>query len=230
MTDYKILPSILAADHGRFIEDVKTVDLPTVDTLHIDVMDGHFVPNITFGPAVVASLKKHTNFKLDVHLMIDNVDARIPDFAKAGADIITIHQEATRHLHRSLNLIRSHSVKCGVALNPATPLETIRWVLEEVDLVLIMSVNPGFGGQSFIANAVEKIRELAEIRSEKNYNFVIEVDGGVSKKTAPLVQAAGANFLVAGSAVFGASDRRQAIEDIHQAIETAARKRRSLPV
>lgn len=230
MTDYKILPSILAADHGRFIEDVKTVDLPAIDTLHIDIMDGHFVPNITFGPAVVASLKKHTRFKLDVHLMIDNVDARIPDFANAGADIITVHQEATRHLHRSLNLIRSYSVKCGVALNPATPLESIRWVLEEVDLALIMSVNPGFGGQSFITSAVEKIRELAEIRAAQNYDFVIEVDGGISKKTAPLVQAAGANLLVAGSAIFGAPDRPQAIEDIQNAIETAARKRRSLPV
>ena len=217
MANFKILPSILAADHGLFIEEAKSVGKAT-DMLHIDVMDGHFVPNITFGPKVVSSLKKHTSYLLDVHLMIEQVDNYTPVFAEAGADVITIHQEATVHLHRSLNLIRSFGIKAGVALNPATSLQTLEWVLDEVDLVCIMSVNPGFGGQKFIESAVDKIRMLHQIRRERNLSFVIEVDGGVDVRTAPLVHQAGADYMVAGSAVFGKTDRGEAIESIRQAV------------
>lgn len=228
MSDFKILPSILAADHGLFIEEAKAVDLPEIEYLHIDVMDGHFVPNITFGPKMVASLKKHTRFKLDVHLMIENVDDFIPQFAKAGADIITIHQEASRHLNRSLSLIRQHNAKVGVTINPATPLESIRWVLDVVDLVLIMSVNPGFGGQSFIKSSVEKIRQLARMRQEGNLDFIIEVDGGIDHQTAPPAFDAGAEYFVAGSAIFGQADRPAAIRRIIQAIEVQQKRRKSI--
>jgi ribulose-phosphate 3-epimerase len=225
MNDFKILPSILSADHGKFIEEAKTVDLPEIEYLHVDVMDGHFVPNITFGPKVVASLKKHTRFKLDVHLMIENVDDFVPQFAKAGADIITIHQEASRHLNRSLNLIRQHNAKAGVTINPATPLESIRWVLDVVDLVLIMSVNPGFGGQSFIESSVERIRQLARMRQEGNQDFIIEVDGGIDHQTAPKASEAGAEYFVAGNAIFGESDRPAAIRKIIQSIEARQKQK-----
>jgi len=228
MNDFKILPSILAADHGKFIEEAKAVDLPEIEYLHVDVMDGHFVPNITFGPKVVASLKNHTRFKLDVHLMIENVDDFIPQFAKAGANIITIHQEASRHLNRSLSLIRQHNAKAGVTINPATPLESIRWVLDTVDLVLIMSVNPGFGGQSFIESSVEKIQQLAKMRQEGNHKFIIEVDGGIDHQTAPLVKEAGAEYFVAGNAIFGQADRTAAIRKIIQSIEARQRQKKTI--
>jgi ribulose-phosphate 3-epimerase len=228
MSDFKILPSILSADHGRFIEEAKAVDLPEIEYIHVDVMDGHFVPNITFGPNVVSSLKKHTRFKLDVHLMIENVDDFIPQFAKAGANIITIHQEATRHLNRSLSLIRQHHAKAGVTVNPATPLDTISWVLDRVDLVLIMSVNPGFGGQSFITSSVEKVRQLAHMRAEGNHDFIIEVDGGIDPQTAPLVWEAGAGYFVAGNAIFGQSDRAAAIQKMIQSIEAARKQKKTV--
>lgn len=228
MSEFKILPSILAADHGKFIEEAKTVDLPEIEFIHVDVMDGHFVPNITFGPKVVASLKKHTRFKLDVHLMIENVDDFIPQFAKAGADIITIHQEACRHLNRSLSLIRQHNAKAGVTINPATPLESISWVLDRVDLVLIMSVNPGFGGQSFIESSVKKIRQLSRMRAEGNHDFIIEVDGGIDSQTAPLVCDAGAEYLVAGNAIFGQPDRAAAIRKIIQSLEAKQKQKRTI--
>lgn len=228
MSDYKVLPSILSANHGRFIEEAKQVDIPEIEYLHLDVMDGHFVPNITFGPGVVASLKKHTRFKLDVHLMIENVDHHIPQFAEAGADIITIHQEATRHLDRSLNLIRQSGAKVGVTINPATPPETLQWVLDVVDLVLIMSVNPGFGGQQFIESSVEKIRDLAEMRRRGNHQFIIEVDGGIDHKTAPLTYEAGAEYFVAGNAIFGQSDRPAAIRKIIQSIEAGRKRQKSV--
>ncbi|MGH1362908.1 MAG: ribulose-phosphate 3-epimerase [Calditrichia bacterium] len=220
MANFKLLPSILAADHGRFLEEVASTG-DQIDSLHIDVMDGHFVPNITFGPKVVASLKANTSYMLDVHLMIDQVDLYTPLFAEAGADIITIHQEATRHLHRSLDLIRSHNVKVGVAVNPATSLDTLKWILDDVDLVLIMSVNPGFGGQSFIEASLEKIRALDEMRRNRRLSFVIEVDGGVDMRTAPLVYEAGADYLVAGSAIFGKKDRRAAVKGLHEVVASA---------
>lgn len=228
MSDYQILPSILSADHGKFVEEAAQVDIPEIEFLHVDVMDGHFVPNITFGAGVVASLKKHTRFKLDVHLMIENVDDYIPRFAEAGADIITIHQEATRHLDRSLNLIRQSGAKVGVTTNPATSLETLQWVLPIVDLVLIMSVNPGFGGQQFIESSVDKIRRLAEMRREGNHQFTIEVDGGIDHQTAPMTYAVGAEYFVAGNAVFGEPDRPAAIRKIIQSIEAERKRRKSV--
>ena len=228
MSDFKILPSILSADHGKFIEEAKEVDIPEIDFLHVDVMDGHFVPNITFGPKIVASLKKHTRFKLDVHLMIENVDDYIPQFADAGADIITIHQEATRHLDRSLSLIRQSSSKVGVTINPATPVETLEWVLDSVDLVLIMSVNPGFGGQSFIESSVLKIQRLAEMKHKANHKFIIEVDGGIDYETAPKTYGAGAEYFVAGNAIFGQSDRPAAVRKIIQSIEAYIQKQKSI--
>lgn len=227
---FKILPSILACDHGRFVEEARSVAVPEVNWLHVDVMDGHFVPNITFGPQVVAALRRHTAFSLDVHLMIEKVDDYIPAFAKAGADIITIHQEATRHLHRSLALIRECGARAGVALNPATALETLQWVLGEVDLVLVMSVNPGFGGQKFIPVSVDKLQALRKMRDEGKHRFIIEVDGGIDASSAPQVVAAGAEYLVAGSAVFGAKDRPAAIHRIMRAVEDDQQRRQSLYV
>ena len=228
MSDFKILPSILSADHGKFIEEAQKVDIPQIEYLHVDVMDGHFVPNITIGPKVVESLKKHTRFKLDVHLMIENVDDYIPHFADAGADIITVHQEATRHLNRSLNLIRQSGAKVGVTVNPATSLETLKWVLDVVDLVLIMSVNPGFGGQQFIQSSIEKIRQLAQMKRNHSHSFLIEVDGGIDHNTAPLAYQAGAEYFVAGSAIFGKPDRPAAIKKIIHAIETQKKRQASI--
>ena len=228
MNDYRILPSILAADHGQFVAEAKTVDIPEVEILHIDVMDGHFVPNITFGSAVVASLKKHTRFKLDVHLMIESVDFYIPKFAEAGADTIIIHQEATIHLQRSLALIRECGAKAGVAINPATALETLRWVFGEVDTVLIMTVNPGFGGQEFIQTSPEKIRLLRGIKEHGNNRFIIQVDGGIDEKTAPLAVEAGASYLVAGSSVFGKTNRPKAIRGMIASIEKHRSQKRTV--
>lgn len=219
MDSYKILPSILAADHGKFLEEVATLPEEQSDILHIDVMDGHFVPNISFGPAVVRSLNQHCRKTLDVHLMIENVDQYIPAFADAGADIITIHQEAGPHLHRSLALIRQLGAKAGVALNPATPLTTIEYLLDDLDLVLVMSVNPGFGGQKFIPSALKKLSALHELRRRGNHNFIIEVDGGIDATTAPEAVAAGAEYLVAGSAIFGKSNRAAALTAIIDAID-----------
>lgn len=225
MNNYKLFPSILAADHGKFLEEAKTVDIPQIDTLHIDVMDGHFVPNITFGPRLVTSLKKHTGFLLDVHLMIEKVDFYIPRFIEAGADQLTIHQEATAHLDRSLTLVREGGAKVGVALNPATPLDTLRWVLDKVDQVLIMSVNPGFGGQSFIQSSLEKLRKLQNLREKYRYSFIIGVDGGIDEKTAPVAIDNGADYLVSGSAIFDQKDRQSAIQAIRRAIERDRRKK-----
>jgi len=198
----KISPSILSADFSRLGEDVQAVDRAGADYIHIDVMDGHFVPNITIGPLVVEALRKVTAKPLDVHLMIENPDLYISDFAKAGADIITVHQEAVPHLHRTVQLIKSLSKKAGVSLNPATPVETLDIILDELDLVLIMSVNPGFGGQSFIPSALDKIRALRQRITERGLSTELEVDGGVKIDNIREVVAAGADVLVAGSAVF----------------------------
>ena len=198
----KISPSILSADFSRLGEDVQAVDRAGADYIHIDVMDGHFVPNITIGPLVVEALRKVTAKPLDVHLMIENPDLYIADFAKAGADIITVHQEAVPHLHRTVQLIKSLSKKAGVSLNPATPVETLDIILDELDLVLIMSVNPGFGGQSFIPSALDKIRALRQRITERGLSTELEVDGGVKIDNIREVVAAGADVLVAGSAVF----------------------------
>src|SRR5210317_234790 len=202
----KISPSILSADFSRLGEDVQAVDRAGADYIHIDVMDGHFVPNITIGPLVVEALRKVTAKPLDVHLMIENPDLYIADFARAGADIITVHQEAVPHLHRTVQLIKSLGKKAGVSLNPATPVETLDIILDELDLVLIMSVNPGFGGQAFISTALDKIRALRQRITERGLSTELEVDGGVKIDNIREVVAAGADVLVAGSAVFNTED------------------------
>ncbi len=188
----KIAPSILAADFSKLAEEVKCVDSLGADYIHIDVMDGHFVPNITLGPGIVKCLRPHTELPFDVHLMIENPDQYIKDFKEAGADIITVHVEACRHLHRTLQLIKQYEMQCGVVLNPHTPLEMIKHVLQEVDWILIMSVNPGFGGQTFIPDSLNKIATLNQWRQEQNLSYVIEVDGGVNEETARLCEEAGA--------------------------------------
>ncbi|MFC4320226.1 ribulose-phosphate 3-epimerase [Litchfieldia salsa] len=210
----KIAPSILSADFSKLGEEIKDVERGGADLIHVDVMDGHFVPNITIGPLVVDAIRPVTDLPLDVHLMIENPDQFIPDFAKAGADYITVHVEACRHLHRTINLIKSFGVKAGVVLNPATPIESIKHIIEEIDMVLFMTVNPGFGGQSFIASVLPKMKELSTIIKEKGLNVEIEVDGGVNEQTAKLCVEAGATILVAGSAVYNTDDRKLAIAKI----------------
>ncbi len=202
----KIAPSILSADFSRLGADVQAVDRAGADYIHVDVMDGHFVPNITIGPLVVAALRKVTAKPLDVHLMIESPDLYIPEFAKAGADIITVHQEAVPHLHRSVQLIKSLGKKAGVSLNPATPVETLDVILDELDLVLVMSVNPGFGGQAFIPTALDKIRALRQRITRRGLATELEVDGGIKTDNIRAVVAAGADVLVAGSAVFNSAD------------------------
>uniref|UniRef100_A0A804LEC4 ribulose-phosphate 3-epimerase n=1 Tax=Zea mays TaxID=4577 RepID=A0A804LEC4_MAIZE len=207
-SDIIVSPSILSANFAKLGDQVKAVEVAGCDWIHVDVMDGRFVPNITIGPLVVDALRPVTDLPLDVHLMIVEPEQRVPDFIKAGADIVSVHceQTSTIHLHRTVNQIKSLGAKAGVVLNPATPLTAIDYVLDVVDLVLIMSVNPGFGGQSFIESQVKKIAELRRLCAEKGVNPWIEVDGGVGPKNAYKVIEAGANAIVAGSAVFGAPD------------------------
>ncbi|XP_023763675.1 ribulose-phosphate 3-epimerase, chloroplastic [Lactuca sativa] len=215
-SDIIVSPSILSANFSKLGEQVKAVEVAGCDWIHVDVMDGRFVPNITIGALVVDALRPVTDLPLDVHLMIVEPEQRVPDFIKAGADIVSVHceQSSTIHLHRTINQIKSLGAKAGVVLNPATPLTTIEYVLDVVDLVLIMSVNPGFGGQSFIESQVKKISDLRRMCVEKGVNPWIEVDGGVGPNNAYKVIEAGANALVAGSAVFGAKDYAQAIKGI----------------
>ncbi|TRY25579.1 ribulose-phosphate 3-epimerase [Brevibacillus sp. LEMMJ03] len=211
----KIAPSILSADFARLGEEIRDVERGGADWIHVDVMDGRFVPNITIGPLIVEAIRPVTKLPLDVHLMIEEPDRYIPQFAKSGADWITVHQEACRHLHRTLYLIKEQGVKAGVVLNPATPLVTIESVLEDLDMVLLMTVNPGFGGQKFIHSVVPKIKELRRMLEERGLDHVeIEIDGGVNAQTARLCEEAGATVLVAGSAVFNQADRAQAIAAI----------------
>ncbi|OZI13274.1 ribulose-phosphate 3-epimerase [Bacillaceae bacterium SAS-127] len=215
----KIAPSILSADFSRLGEEIKDVEMGGADIIHVDVMDGHFVPNITIGPLIVDAIRPITKLPLDVHLMIENPDQYIEAFAKAGADYITVHVEACPHLHRTIQLIRSHGVKAGVVLNPATPAQMIEHILEDIDMVLLMTVNPGFGGQSFIHSVVPKIRQVKQMIDEKGLGIEIEIDGGVNIETAKLCTEAGASILVAGSAVYNKEDRKQAIEEIRAAAE-----------
>ena len=223
-SDIIVSPSILSANFSRLGEQVKAVEVAGCDWIHVDVMDGRFVPNITIGPLVVDALRPVTDLPLDVHLMIVEPEQRVPDFIKAGADIVSEHceQSSTIHLHRTLNQIKSLGAKAGVVLNPATPLSTIEYVLDVVDLVLIMSVNPGFGGQSFIESQVKKISDLRRMCVEKGVNPWIEVDGGVTPANAYKVIEAGANALVAGSAVFGAKDYAEAIKGIKSSVRPVA--------
>lgn len=210
----KIAPSILSANFAQLGAEIEDVERGGADYIHVDVMDGHFVPNITIGPLIVEAIRPVTKLPLDVHLMIENPDQYIPQFAKAGADIISVHVEACPHLHRTIHLIKEHGVKAGVVLNPATPVDTIQHIIDDVDLVLLMTVNPGFGGQKFIHSVVPKIRAVSEMAKSKGLNIDIEIDGGVNPETAKLCVEAGANVLVAGSAIYNETDRAQAIKNI----------------
>jgi ribulose-phosphate 3-epimerase len=205
----EVAPSILSADFARLAEEVRAVAEGGATVLHVDVMDGHFVPNLTIGPPVVASLRKATELPLDVHLMIENPDLYIPAFVDSGADWISVHQEACVHLHRTLDLIRSHNVNAGVVINPATPVEMLSEVLGMVDHVLVMSVNPGFGGQKFIPSTLQKVRKLVEMRETGRTNFRIEIDGGISTDTVTGAVRAGVEVLVAGNAIFGKGNPRE---------------------
>lgn len=215
----KIAPSILSANFATLGEEIKDVEQGGADYIHVDVMDGHFVPNITIGPLIVDAIRPITDLPLDVHLMIEKPDQYIPEFAKAGASIITVHQEACPHLHRTIQLIKDLDVKAGVVLNPATPVSLIKEILTYVDMVLLMTVNPGFGGQSFIHEVVPKIALLDQLRKENGYTYEIEIDGGVNIDTAKLCTDNGADVLVAGSAVFNKENRHQAIKAIRDAVK-----------
>ena len=221
----ELAPSILSADFARLAEQVRDATEGGGTVIHVDVMDGHFVPNITIGPPVVKSLRKATDLPLDCHLMIENPDQYIPEFVEAGADWISVHQEACRHLNRTLHLIRSHGAVAGVVINPATPVETLSEVLDIVDYVLVMSVNPGFGGQKFIPGAVHKIRGLADLRAQRGLNYRIEVDGGIALDTVADVVRAGAEILVAGNAVFGQGDPKSNAQKLLKAAVEATLQR-----
>ena len=213
-----IAPSILSADFTRLGEQVAQVETAGASILHIDVMDGHFVPNLTLGPPVIKALRPVTRMRFDVHLMIDNPEYYIEDFVRAGADHLTVHAESTRHLHRLIQQIKASGVTVGVALNPATPLDSLTYILEELDLVLLMTVNPGFGGQHFLPAVLPKIRELAQDLRERNPRCRLEVDGGVNRDTARAAVEAGARLLVAGNAVFSAPDPGVAWRDLQDLV------------
>ncbi len=211
-----VCPSILSADFSRLAEEIQDVEANGADCIHLDLMDGHFVPNLTFGVPVVAALRSCTQLPFDAHLMVEHPETYIDGLAKAGVQYVTVHQEACIHLDRVLQQIREAGMKCGVALNPATPVSTISCVASQLDMILIMSVNPGFGGQKFIPYTLTKIRQANELLAAAgNTQAVIEVDGGVNAQTVQSVKDAGASFLVAGSAVFGAADRKAAIAALH---------------
>ncbi|WP_419888532.1 ribulose-phosphate 3-epimerase [Neobacillus niacini] len=207
----KIAPSILSADFAKLGDEIIAVEKAGADYIHVDVMDGHFVPNITIGPLIVEAIRPVTKLPLDVHLMIENPDQYIENFAKAGADYITVHVEACRHLHRTIHHIKSFGIKAGVVLNPATPVNTIEHILKDIDMVLLMSVNPGFGGQKFIPEVLPKIRKVKEMADSIGKDLEIEIDGGVNSETAKLCVEAGANVLVAGSAIYDQEDYATAI-------------------
>jgi ribulose-phosphate 3-epimerase len=216
-----IAPSILSADFANLGQEIQAVEKAGADWIHVDVMDGHFVPNITLGPMIAAAAKKVTTLPVDVHLMITDPDQFIPEFAKAGADLISVHAETCTHLHRSVELIRKNGCRPGVVLNPATPLSALEWILDQIDFVLIMSVNPGFGGQSFIESALEKILALKQTIVRKGLSTLIQVDGGVNQQTIGKIAAAGADVFVAGSAIFGSQDYARTISDLKKAAAEA---------
>lgn len=220
MTDYRIAPSILSADFSRLGEEVAEVIRAGADLIHFDVMDNHYVPNLTFGPMVCAALKPYATVPVDVHLMVEPVDDLIHAFAKAGANIITFHPEASRHIDRSLGLIKEYGCQAGLVLNPATPVNILENVLDKLDMVLLMSVNPGFGGQSFIPNTLVKIRKVREMLDEyerqSGHHIALEVDGGVKTDNIAEIAAAGADTFVAGSAIFGKPDYKAVIDEMRQ--------------
>ncbi len=215
----KIAPSILSADFANLGDEIRAVEAAGADWIHVDVMDGHFVPNITIGPLVVEAIRPVTDLPLDVHLMIEKPDRYIPDFASAGADIIAVQAETCIHLHRTLQFIRQNDCKSGVVLNPSTRIEDLEWVLPDIDLVVLMSVNPGFGGQAFIPATLEKIARMREMITARGLDIDIEVDGGVNSKTIASVAGAGANVFVAGSAIFGSTDYAATISEFRRLME-----------
>ncbi len=216
-----IAPSILSSDFSRLGEEVRAVEAAGADWIHVDVMDGRFVPNITIGPVVVEAVRRATRLPVDAHLMIVEPERYVEAFAKAGADLVAVHAEVSPHLHRTIQAIRAAGARAGVVLNPSTPLEAVEWVLGDVAFVLLMSVNPGFGGQSYIPAVTEKVRRLRRMADERGLALDIQVDGGIKPSTVGEVAAAGANVFVAGTAVFGAPDYRAAIAGIREAAETA---------
>ena len=213
-----IAPSILSADFARLGEEIKAVEVAGANWIHVDVMDGHFVPNITIGPLVVEAVKSATSLPIDVHLMIENPDQYIPAFAEAGASWISVQLEASVHLNRSVQLIRQCGAKPGVVLNPSTPIEALEWIIEDIDYVLIMSVNPGFGGQAFITNSLDKVKKLRQLIESKNLSTLIQIDGGVNENTIADIAAAGVDIFVAGSAIFGSDDYQKTIKSFREKI------------
>jgi ribulose-phosphate 3-epimerase len=215
MKDFKLIaPSILSADFSNLAQQIRSAELGSADIIHCDIMDGHFVPNITFGPLVVSAVKRITKLPLDVHLMIENSEKYLESFIEAGASYLTIHQEANIHLNRSLSYIRELGAKPGVSINPATPVSSIEEVLEIVDLILVMTVNPGFGGQKFIESTLKKVEALAELRDKHGYKYLIEVDGGVSKDNIQKISKAGVNIFVAGNSVFAQDNITAAVLEL----------------
>ncbi len=215
-----IAPSILSADFGKLSEEIRLAEEAGVDMIHIDVMDGHFVPNITIGPLIVEAVRKSTHLPLDVHLMITNSEKYISDFVKAGADYLTVHVEACRHLHRTISGIKQHGIKAGVSLNPATSLTTVEEIVQDIDLLLIMSVNPGFGGQHFIFSSIDKIKRAKSMILKKGYNKLVEVDGGVKLENAKEIVKAGADILVIGSAFFRQKDYKKFMEILREKLKS----------
>lgn len=212
----KLAPSLLSANFANLESDINLLEENGIEYLHLDVMDGHFVPNITFGPGLIKSIRKNSNLIFDTHLMIDRPERFIKDFAEAGSDIITVHQESTIHLHRVIQEIKSYGKKAGVSLNPSTPLDSLNYVFADLDLVLIMSVNPGYGGQSFIPQMKEKLKALVEIKERNNFNFTIAIDGGVKTTNVKEIADIGAELIISGSDVFGASDISSRIKEYYE--------------
>lgn len=214
----KISPSILSADFANLERDIRIVEEGGADYIHVDVMDGHFVPNITLGPNIVSAIRPVTKLPLDCHLMIENPEKYIEDFAKAGADIITVHAESTPHIHRAIQMIKNTGVRAGVVLNPGTPVAAVEYVLSECDMILVMTVNPGFGGQSFIPETLKKIEKLKQLKEANHYHYEIEVDGGIVPETAKQCKQAGADVFVAGSYVYNAEDPQKQIQHLKEAL------------
>ncbi len=214
-----IAPSILSANFAKLGEEVSAVEAAGADWIHVDVMDGHFVPNITIGPLVVKAVKEVTSLPLDVHLMIDDPDKFIPEFIKAGAAIIAVHAEASVHLNRSIQMIKEAGVMAGVALNPATPISNIEWILDYIDMVVIMSVNPGFGGQEFIKNSLDRVQAVKKMITERGLSTMIQVDGGVNEYTIEEISLAGTDVFVAGSAIYGSADYKKTIASFRKKLE-----------